>query len=162
MPLALSHIPQRQQADCLVACTAMVLRYLHIPFDYNQLLQRFGTTSAGTPFSRIDWLKEWRLTVVRGEGNLEILAEYLDLGLPVIVAVQTWPFAHWQTQDTEHTVVVVGIEQGNVAINDPAVDQAPQVVNQPAFLAAWGDRDYEFAVIGLEDFDSPESAVAAR
>ena len=129
----------------------MVLQYLYIPFDYDRLLDRFGTISVGTPFSRIDWLKDWRLTVVRGEGHLEILRGYLEIGLPVIVAVRTWPFPYWQERNTEHAVVVVGIDQSFVYMNDPAVDEAPQMVTQRAFLAAWGDRDYEYAAIGLEN-----------
>jgi ABC-type bacteriocin/lantibiotic exporter with double-glycine peptidase domain len=152
MSLPLSNVRQRQQADCLVACAAMVLQYLYIPFDYDQLVSQFGTISAGTPFSRIDWLKAWRLTVVRGEGTLELLEEYLELGLPIIVAVRTWAFPHWQAQDTEHAVVVVGIDAMDIYLNDPAVDEAPQKITHRAFLAAWGDRDYEYAVIGLEDF----------
>jgi ABC-type bacteriocin/lantibiotic exporter with double-glycine peptidase domain len=151
MLLPLSNVRQRQQADCLVACAAMVLQYLYIPFDYDRLLNRFGTISAGTPFSRIDWLKDWRLTVVRGEGNLAVLSDHLEIGLPVIVAVRTWAFPHWQKRDTEHAVVVVGIDQSHIYLNDPVVDEAPKKVAHYAFLAAWGDRDYEYAVIGLMD-----------
>jgi ABC-type bacteriocin/lantibiotic exporter with double-glycine peptidase domain len=151
MLLPLSNVRQRQQADCLVACIAMVLQYLYLPFDYDRLLNKLGTTGVGTPFSRIDWLEDWRLTVVRGEGGPDTAPVYLEAGLPVIVAVRTWPFSHWRGADTEHAVVVVGLEQNDVYINDPAVEEAPQMITQQAFLAAWGDRDYEYAVIGLDD-----------
>ena len=35
--LTVSHRQQTQQADCLAACAAMVLDYLHIPISYNKL-----------------------------------------------------------------------------------------------------------------------------
>jgi ABC-type bacteriocin/lantibiotic exporter with double-glycine peptidase domain len=157
MSLLLSNVQQRQQADCLVACAAMVLQYLYIPFTYDRLLNKLGTADAGTPFSRLELLKDWRLTVMRGEGNLETLQMYLDVGLPIIVAIRTWAFPHWRGRDTEHAVVVVGIDQNNFYLNDPAIDEAPQTVTYRAFLAAWGDRDYEYAVIGLEDFSEADA-----
>jgi hypothetical protein len=35
--LAVSHWKQRRQADCLVACAAMVLEYLQVPVSYDRL-----------------------------------------------------------------------------------------------------------------------------
>jgi hypothetical protein len=46
----LSHWRQPVEADCLVACVAMVLDYLAAPVNYKRLRQTLGTTEAGTPF----------------------------------------------------------------------------------------------------------------
>ena len=150
MLLPLSNVRQRQLADCLVACTAMVLQYLYIPLGYERLLEILGTTDAGTPFSRLDQLKQWRLAVTGGEGDMATLHTHLETGLPVIVAVHTWALPYWQNIDTEHAVVIVGLDDNDVYLLDPAFAEAPQVVDHNAFLAAWGDRDNEYTVIGLD------------
>ena len=37
--LPISHRQQIQQADCLAACAAMLLDYLHVPIQYKYLLR---------------------------------------------------------------------------------------------------------------------------
>jgi hypothetical protein len=37
----------------------------------------------------------------------------------------------------------------NVYLNDPDFSEAPLVTDHIAFLAAWQERDYRYAVIGL-------------
>jgi ABC-type bacteriocin/lantibiotic exporter with double-glycine peptidase domain len=41
---------QPVEADCLVACVAMVFDYLAVPVHYQRLRQLPGTTEVGTPF----------------------------------------------------------------------------------------------------------------
>jgi hypothetical protein len=80
--------------------------------------------------------------------------------LPVIVAVRTDDLPHWinrtdlaaEEKATDHAVVVVGLDRDNAYVNDPDFEQVPQVIELNEFLLAWSDRDYEYAVIGLEDF----------
>ena len=38
--LGIKHGQQRREADCLVACCAMVLDYLQVPMDYDRLATR--------------------------------------------------------------------------------------------------------------------------
>ena len=90
MLLPLRNVRQRQQADCLVACTVMVLEYLGIQIDYDRLLRLLGTGEPGTPFSNIERLRNFNLFVRHNKyGNLALIKEHIELGLPVIVAVHT-------------------------------------------------------------------------
>jgi hypothetical protein len=138
----------------------MVLDYLGVPVNYARLRQLLGTTEAGTPFFHVDRLRARGLFVERGRGNLETLWAYLSSGLPVIVAVRTDGLPHWinrtdiadEEKATDHAVVVVGLDDDNVYVNDPDFAQAPQVIEINEFLLAWLEQDYAYAVIGLEDF----------
>jgi hypothetical protein len=142
----------------------MVLDYLAVPVNYQRLRQMLGTTAAGTPFPHVDRLRARGLFVERGWGNTETLWTHLTFGLPVIVAVRTDDLPHWikrtdvadEEKATDHAVVVVGLDSDNVYVNDPDFEQAPQIVELNEFLLAWSDRDYEYAVIGLEDFHEDE------
>jgi len=109
MRLNVSNVRQQRQADCLAACAAMVVSYLQLPFSYERARHIIGVTSIGAPFHRLERLREWRLSVVIGEGSLETLAEYLQLGLPVIVAVGTGELSYWQIdKDKQPWVSVSG------------------------------------------------------
>jgi ABC-type bacteriocin/lantibiotic exporter with double-glycine peptidase domain len=156
----LSHRRQEAEADCLVACVAMVLEYLAVPVQYPRLRRMLGTTEAGTPFHHVDRLREQGFFVERGQGDTETLWSHLTTGLPVIVAVRTDDLPYWlnrtdipdEEKATDHAVVVVGLDEQRVYANDPDFEQAPQVIDLDEFLLAWVERDYEYVVIGLEDF----------
>ncbi len=54
MPLlTVSHHRQRQQADCLAACAAMVLDFFQLSIGYEQLLRLLGIRYFGAPFSSL-------------------------------------------------------------------------------------------------------------
>jgi len=56
----------------------------------------------------------------------------------------------WRLQNTrlvEHAVVVVGLTEEAVALNDPDLADAPQTVARDWFLAAWQGQHYRYAVI---------------
>lgn len=76
MLLPLRNLRQRQQADCLVACAAMVLDYLGIAPTYEWLLRLLGTAEPGTPFSNLERLRTLKL-FVRCElyGTLTLIEE---------------------------------------------------------------------------------------
>ena len=126
MLLPISLVRQRRQADCLVACAKMALDYLLIPADYNWIRSTLGTTDSGTPFSRLQRLQPRAVTMIQDEGNLSLLQTYLDSGLPIITDVRTWTLHHWRQRtdvdererDTDHAIVVVGLDQGYIYIND--------------------------------------------
>lgn len=157
MLLPISLVRQRRQADCLVACAKMALDYLLIPADYNWIRSTLGTTDIGTPFSRLQRLQPRAITVIQDEGNLSLLQIYLDSGLPIITDVRTWTLHHWrhrtdvdeQERDTDHAIVVVGLDQGNVYINDPDFAYAPIALEHDEFLAAWQERENRYAVLQL-------------
>ena len=78
----------------------------------------------------------------------------------MIVAVRTDDLPYWlnrtdipdEEKATDHAVVVVGLDEQRVYANDPDFEQARQVIDLDEFLLAWLERDYEYVVIGLEDF----------
>lgn len=146
--LTVSYHPQNQQADCLAACAAMVLNYLHVPMAYQQLLRLLRVDAIGTPFRNLRHLESLGLSVFIGEGNLSTLREHLESGLPSIVAVDTAQLPYWQ-EATDHAIVVVGIDERQIYVNDPDIPTVPQPISLAEFELAWLEKDYLCAVIRL-------------
>lgn len=150
-----AHWRQPREGDCLPACAAMVLTHLGRAVDYERLRQQLGTTDIGTPFSNLTRLQAWRLIVEIGFGNIETLRLNLATGQPIIVAVATELLPYWITRpdidepyrETEHAVVVIGLENEMVFVNDPDFDVAPQSVELGWFTAAWQHQQFRYAVI---------------
>lgn len=153
MPLlAVSHRRQHQQADCLAACAAMVLTYLGSPIEYDHLLRLLGIRYYGAAFSNLRNLEALGVSVAITRGNKDGLQGHLGSGSPVIVALNTDALPYWE-EDTAHAVVVIGIELDHVLLNDPAFEEAPQVVPLDAFLMGWIEQDYRYAI--LKHADAP-------
>ena len=55
--LSVSHYQQHQQAECLVACAAMVLDYLQVPVSYERLVKLLRIGPAGAPFRNLRFLE---------------------------------------------------------------------------------------------------------
>ncbi|MBI4670218.1 MAG: hypothetical protein HY741_00940 [Chloroflexi bacterium] len=59
MPLLrVSHRSQLQRADCLAACAAMVLDYLGVFANYQELLGLLQVGEYGTAYSNLPYLAE--------------------------------------------------------------------------------------------------------
>ena len=71
--LLISHRQQSQQADCLAACTAMLLEYLHVPVQYENLLRLLNVRSFGASLSNLRNLQKLGLSVVIEEGQFSAL-----------------------------------------------------------------------------------------
>lgn len=153
--LGLRHRRQLE-ADCLIACAKMVLDYLGVPIEYNDLARRLGTTEQGTPFSNIERLTRLGLFVQTGRyGDPTLFARAIEWGLPVIVAVKTLNWQHWGEIITDHAVVVVGIDQEHdqIYIHDPFFTDAPIVMSLIEFEGGWLERDQQYAVISLTQLE---------
>jgi hypothetical protein len=74
----------------------------------------------------------------------------LDSGLPAVAFVNTGELTSYWQEQTNHAVVVSGIEGDLVYLNDPEFKSGPQVVPMGEFILAWEDKDYLYAVIGLQ------------
>ncbi len=146
--LPISHRQQRQQSDCLVACAAMLLAYLQIPFNYPHLLKLLATKPFGTVFGNLRELRSLGLHVLIEEGSLETLARHIDSGLPCITAIKTGPPA-WD-HVTNHAVLVVGIDDQMIYLHDPEQASGPQTMSYEEFAVYWVEQDYFYAVIGLD------------
>ena len=151
--LAVSHQQQSQQSDCLAACSAMILDYLQIPYNYAQLVQQLQIQPFGTWFRNLSALESYGLSVLIGLGEIETLQRHLESGLPSIVYVDTEYLVSYWKEATNHAVVVSGIEDDLIYLNDPFFPTAPQVISLDEFLPAWIEQKQLYAVVGLTAFE---------
>jgi hypothetical protein len=100
----------------------------------------------GTPASNILKLKQLGINVVYEQGTLNKLHHHLANNRPCIVFVKTGELPYW-AQDTDHAIVVVGLDDEFVYLNDPAFPAAPTQVSHGDFELAWQERDEFYAVI---------------
>ena len=128
----------------------MVLAYLGILRTYDWLSKVLETTAIGTPFFHVKKLSV-ALSVVVELGNHALLAQFepiLESGLPVLATVDSDDGQYWPHYPN-HVVVIVGFNNDEVYVNNPALGEAPQTIDMNTFLWAWSRRDYEYAVIRL-------------
>ena len=145
--LSVPHLYQPATGECLPACAAMVLSYLGVSVNYRRLLPILRTQSGyGTPFSNIRQLTQLKVAVHYGRGTLKDLQHFLRRGQPVLTPVQTSELPHW-TENTAHAVVVVGMDEKTVYINDPAFANAPIQVPHGDFDLAWLEQDEYYAIL---------------
>ena len=76
----------------------------------------------------------------------EDLHESLARGTPPIVFLRTGELEYW-SHDEPHAVVVLGIHESTVYLDDPAIDDAPQSVDAESFSRAWWRSENRIAVI---------------
>lgn len=138
--LSVPLVKQAQQADCLAACAAMVLDYYGGRIAYLRLLKLLRVTSLGAPSYNILALAELGLEVVFKEGTLDELYDHLLHERPCITFVQSGDLPYWD-QDLAHAVVVTGLDDDSVYLNDPAYGSAPVTVGRGDFSLAWLGRD---------------------
>lgn len=152
--LNVSHRNQRQPADCLASCAAMVLDYLKLNVDYDELLSQFETRYFGAPFSNIHKLESIGLSVATGEwGGLEIINSCLNLGLPVLVNVQTGELKSYWKREASHVVLVVGLDETEIIIHDPAFDDPAKRIAVDEFMLAWDEQYQRYGIIALDDIE---------
>jgi hypothetical protein len=75
------------------------------------------------------------------------LFDLLVVNRPPIVFVKTGELPYWNGQDVEHALVVVGMDERTILLNDPAFRRAPVKVSLGDFDLAWLERDEMYAVI---------------
>ena len=117
--LNVSNLPQRTRADCLPVCAHMVTNYLGLATSYNQLLNLLQTEWFGTPFRHVERLIQIGASVSIDHLALDNIVGYLEKGLPVIACVHTADLSYW-SQAVDHVVVVVGVDDEYVFVNDPS------------------------------------------
>lgn len=117
-------------------------------FPYGKLLSVLNTASWGTPHRNITRLIELdpKIRVVYQQGELPDLLNAIDAGYPPVAFAWTGELPYWSLS-TWHAVVVVGYGEQNVFVNDPAFEEAPQVVSRGDFDLAWIAYDSYYAFI---------------
>ena len=116
--------------------------------DYQRLLRFLRIQpSIGTPFSNIRELSKLRVTVTYRQGTLLDLHRCLYSGLPCIVSVRTGQLPYWDNIDTQHAVVVVGMDKQSIYLNDPEFPNAPIKVGFGDFDLAWFEQGEYYAIL---------------
>lgn len=145
--LPVPHRKQTQASDCLAACVAMVLDYLHRPVPYARLLSLLGIGPIGAPRRNILRLTRLGgLEVIYRTATLSLVAQYLLTRDPVIAFVDTGELSYWLST-TNHALVVVGMDNEHVLVHDPAYTIFPISISHLEFELAWLNGDNTCAVI---------------
>ncbi len=145
--LPVPHIEQLKRGECLAACAAMILAYLDLPVAYHRLLRLLRIqTPFGTPAYNIRELKKLGLNVIYKQGTLAEIHTQLSNNSPCITFVKTSELPYW-SEDTDHAVVVAGMDDQSVYLNDPAFPLAPIQVSLGDFDLAWFEWGEYYAVL---------------
>ncbi len=98
------------------------------------------------PARNVRRLSSLGVTVSFGSTTLSQLRQNLLDGIPSIVFVST-EVLPYHDRVSFHAVVIVGLSEETVYINDPAFEAAPQAIPMGYFMLAWSDFDYLYATI---------------
>lgn len=112
------------------------------------------TGLAGTPVLNVALLPGHvpGCSVTIASASLGDLARWVEDRHPPIVLVGTGPLSSWQIECL-HALVVVGIEEQTILVNDPAAGSGPSSIPRAEFLAAWGELAQLTAVIEVSRAD---------
>lgn len=150
MPSFLLNVPllaQRDRADCLPACVEMVLAYQGRSVDPSWLRRVLESKSIGTAGFKVLNLEQHGYAVTYSPATDErVLLQALSSGVPPIALLLTTNLTYWD-RETAHAVVVIGIDDDTVTVNDPAFSAGSQRLPRNEFLLAWSDFDYLYALI---------------
>lgn len=147
MILPVPHLKQQNWGECLVACVGMVLAYLGISVNYNQLCELLEVRSGiGTPAYKVQNLTQLGLHIIYQQGTIVELYHYINNNIPCIALVKTIELPYW-TESTDHAVVVVGFDEQYIYLNDPEFEVAPWRVSKGDFDLAWLERDEYYVVL---------------
>lgn len=151
--LNVTHSRQETETGCLEACVQMALRYLGIDRSQADLARQMDATPhIGTVSRNVLNLQSFTLQVIYTEGTLELMRGWLERNVPVIAFVQTLELPYWGGTEARHAVVVVGIDEEDVYLLDPARDPDVIPVSLGDFTLAWEDwMDGRYAVITRSD-----------
>ena len=135
--LVVPHFKQIRDGFCLPACVEMVLGYWGIEQAQTKLAKILQTVpGAGTSGSKINLLASKHLNVIYESGELPDLRRALENEIPPIVLVWTGELPYWKIT-TPHAVVVTGISDESIWLNDPAEEKPDVQVTIGNFYLAW-------------------------
>ena len=147
--LDVPHFSQLVDGYCLPACAQIVLTYLGVVCSQEDLAQQMGSRPIiGTPRSRLTRLQSREISVALSVGgDLETMRQNLERQLPVIISIQTAELSYWHGHASRHAVVVVGIEDQDAKVLDPAFPASPVSVPLDELMLAWDEMDNAYAVL---------------
>jgi ABC-type bacteriocin/lantibiotic exporter with double-glycine peptidase domain len=136
----------------MAASAAMVLGYMRFAYSYKRLIRLLRIQWFGAPSFNIRHLTKLGLTVIYKQGTLAELHHHLTQNRPPIVFaptghdIKTRELPYWHL-DTDHALVVVGIDDQYIYLNDPDFDTAPMQVSLGDFDLAWFEHEERYAVL---------------
>ena len=140
------HFKQEQSHTCVPASARMILAHLGHSIDESALAKLLDTKIFGTHANNIQRLTALGFRVSFGPSSLTNIRVALQHNLPVIAFVMTGRLHYWNL-NVAHALVIVGVDDANVYLNDPWFDHAPQVCPIDDFLAAWKEYNHLAAFI---------------
>ena len=144
--LTVSHLQQQTEADCLPVCAQMVMTNLGFAVSYSELINLFDTKSFGTPFRNIKRLEQLGASVTIEHLALAEIEANLLARIPVVACVHTADLGYW-SRAVDHVVVVVGVDENQVYVNDPSLSTGQQPVPHTEFELAQLHYDNLCAII---------------
>jgi ABC-type bacteriocin/lantibiotic exporter with double-glycine peptidase domain len=124
----------------------MLLAYVDVNIEYGRLLRILNVRGFGTSGRNLRQAKQIGVEVIYREGSISILENIIASGRPCIALVQT-EFLHYWTSASKHAVVVVGIDEERILLNDPAFIKYPMRVTKLEFELAWMELDFRYCLI---------------
>lgn len=138
--LKVPYFKQDTDYSCGPACLQMVFAYYHKRASEVSLIQQLRTNG------KIGTTPGWMISIVRKYGfyayvsndsSFEEIRYFLDIGKPVVVY-----FVEPVTHD-DHYAVVVGMENGNIILNDP-MNGKQYTITKKSFDRCWhGEKKYQ-------------------
>ena len=140
-------LPQHSPTDCLPACVEMVLTFWGKSVKRVWIEQILESTEFGTPGFKTLNLQYHGYSVIYAPATDERpLRQALNANKPPIVLVMTDALPYWAEQ-TAHAVVVIGMSDTEILLNDPTFPTISQIVPYSAFMLAWSEFDYLYTII---------------
>lgn len=115
--LRVSHRQQTKDGDCLPTCVEMVLDFQKVNVNKRRLRRTLRSKWFGTPFENVKYPTNYKVTF--GHFLPDEIHNYLAAKLPVIAGIRTGDLTYWNNEDTDHVVVILGMNQEFVIVNDP-------------------------------------------
>jgi ABC-type bacteriocin/lantibiotic exporter with double-glycine peptidase domain len=120
----------------------MVLAFHGADYTEDVLRQLLGTRVTGTSPARVMLrLPDLGFDAYVLDASLSFLRDSIASGEPCIVHVWTASLPHWQTE-VIHAVVVTGMDEQTVWVNDPVLNSGTTPVPLEAFMVAWAATDH--------------------
>jgi ABC-type bacteriocin/lantibiotic exporter with double-glycine peptidase domain len=126
----------------------MVLAHQSVTLGERELCDLLDTQLAGTKVWNVLLLEQHvaNCQVELDSTSFDRLQESLAAHVPPIALVVTRHLRYWE-RDTIHAVVVVGLTEDEVLVNDPSFPDAPHAIPRAEFWAAWSELDFLTVVV---------------
>ena len=140
-----THYRQQDKAACIPASLRMVISHfdetLAEALSEADLMRLLGTSSTGSLLEHLPHLSQLGFEASSEESSLTELALFLHLFQTPVIAVLYAGYVEYLQSDSLHAVVIVGIDEEKVYLNDPLRETRPIVLSIDQFNRAWSFWD---------------------